>query len=205
MSSQDEDQSLRRLLSRVPGRPERRVRVRRSPGEPVFDGESLRFVVGALLLAFGLQWLRKAILRARAAISRCTTRPRRSRASASRPARRRRPDRRGSTGTRSRSPSMALFEGLEVAFIVVTFGATQGRLGLAVAAAATAGATVVVAGLVVRGPLERVPDNTRSRRFQSTPIASPMRRPLRSWCAWSLPPLSASRCYRLAVPAKERR
>jgi uncharacterized membrane protein len=53
-----------------------------------------------------------------------------------------------------------LLEGLEVAFIVVTFGATQGRLGLAVAAAATAGATVVVAGVVVRGPLERVPENT---------------------------------------------
>jgi uncharacterized membrane protein len=53
-----------------------------------------------------------------------------------------------------------LLEGLEVAFIVVTFGAAQGRLGLAAAAAATAAVVVVVAGFVVRGPLERVPENT---------------------------------------------
>ena len=53
-----------------------------------------------------------------------------------------------------------LLEGLEVAFIVVTFGATKGRLGLATAAAASAALVVIVAGVVVRGPLERVPENT---------------------------------------------
>jgi uncharacterized membrane protein len=52
-----------------------------------------------------------------------------------------------------------LLEGLEVAFIVVTFGSTQGHLGLAVAAAAAAAVLVVVVGFVVRGPLERVPEN----------------------------------------------
>jgi uncharacterized membrane protein len=46
-----------------------------------------------------------------------------------------------------------------VTFIVVTFGSTQGRLGLAAAAAAAAVALVVVVGFVVRGPLERVPEN----------------------------------------------
>ena len=52
-----------------------------------------------------------------------------------------------------------LLEGLEVAFIVVTFGATR-ALGLAAAAAASAaGVVVVVAALVVRGPLARVPEN----------------------------------------------
>jgi uncharacterized membrane protein len=52
-----------------------------------------------------------------------------------------------------------LLEGLEVAFIVVTFGSTQGRLGLATAAAAAAVVVVVAVGLVVRGPLQRVPEN----------------------------------------------
>ncbi len=121
---------------------------------------SLRFVVGALLLAFGLQWLRKAILRASGykplhdeaeAFSR-----EREQAGSASPAR--------SEGMDWYSFTVAfkgvLLEGLEVAFIVVSFGATQGRLGPAAAAAAAAGVAVVVAGLVVRGPLERVPENT---------------------------------------------
>jgi uncharacterized membrane protein len=121
---------------------------------------ALRFVVGALLLAFGLQWLRKAILRASGYKplhdeAEAFSRERELAGSAS-PA--------GSARIDWYSFTVAfkgvLLEGLEVAFIVVTFGATQGRLGLAVAAAATAGATVVVAGLVVRRPLERVPENT---------------------------------------------
>src|SRR5262249_6312309 len=53
-----------------------------------------------------------------------------------------------------------LLEGLEVAFIVVTFGSTEGHLGLAVVAAAAAAVLVVAVGLFVRGPLERVPENT---------------------------------------------
>ncbi len=53
-----------------------------------------------------------------------------------------------------------LLEGLEVTFIVVTFGSTQGRLGLAAAAAAAAVVLVVAVGAVVREPLERVPENT---------------------------------------------
>ena len=121
---------------------------------------TLRFVVGALLLAFGLQWLRKAILRAGGykplhdeaeAFSR-----EREQASSAAPI--------GSAGMDWYSFTVAfkgvLLEGLEVAFIVVSFGATQGRLGLAAAAAAVAVVVVVVAGLVVRGPLERVPENT---------------------------------------------
>src|SRR5262249_34282241 len=50
-----------------------------------------------------------------------------------------------------------LLEGLEVTFIVVTFGSTQGRLGLAAGAAAAAVVVVVALGLVGRGPLERGP------------------------------------------------
>jgi uncharacterized membrane protein len=121
---------------------------------------TLRFVVGALLLAFGLQWLRKAILRAAgykplhdeaAAFSRG-----REHAGSATSA--------GSGGMDWYSFTVAfkgvLLEGLEVAFIVVSFGLTQGRLGLAAAAAAAAVVVVVAAGFVVRGPLERVPENT---------------------------------------------
>jgi uncharacterized membrane protein len=53
-----------------------------------------------------------------------------------------------------------LLEGLEVAFIVVSFGATQGRTGLAAAAAVSAAVVVALAGLLLRSPLERVPENT---------------------------------------------
>jgi uncharacterized membrane protein len=121
--------------------------------------DALRFVVGALLLAFGLQWLRKAILRASgykplhdeaAAFAR-----EREEAEHAAPA--------GPSGTDWYSFTVAfkgvLLEGLEVAFIVVTFGSTQGRLGLAAAAAAAAVVVVIAVGFVVRGPLERVPEN----------------------------------------------
>jgi uncharacterized membrane protein len=52
-----------------------------------------------------------------------------------------------------------LLEGLEVVFIVISFGAGQGRFGPAVLGAAVAVVVVVVAGLLARGPLERVPEN----------------------------------------------
>jgi uncharacterized membrane protein len=121
---------------------------------------TIRFVVGALLLAFGLQWLRKAVLRASGYKplhdeAEAFSRERERAGSAS-------PDRVARIDWYSFTVAFkgVLLEGLEVAFIVITFGATQGRLAQAVAAAAAAAATVVLAGLVVRGPLERVPENT---------------------------------------------
>jgi uncharacterized membrane protein len=53
-----------------------------------------------------------------------------------------------------------LLEGLEVVFIVISFGSAQGRLGLAAAGAGAAVVVVTLAGVLVRGPLERVPENT---------------------------------------------
>ncbi len=53
-----------------------------------------------------------------------------------------------------------LLEGLEVVFIVLTFGANQHRVGLAAIAAALAVALVVAAGVVIHAPLSRVPENT---------------------------------------------
>ena len=53
-----------------------------------------------------------------------------------------------------------LLEGLEVAFIVITFGSTQRNVGLAAAAAGAALVLVASIGLLVRAPLARVPENT---------------------------------------------
>ena len=52
-----------------------------------------------------------------------------------------------------------LLEGLEVAFIVITFGASAGRLDGAVPGAVLAVILVVAIGLVVHRPLSRVPEN----------------------------------------------
>ena len=53
-----------------------------------------------------------------------------------------------------------LLEGLEFVFIVLTFGATQGNIPLAALGAGAAVLLVTVAGLIVRAPLARVPENT---------------------------------------------
>ena len=51
-------------------------------------------------------------------------------------------------------------EGLEVAFLVVTFGGAQHNIGLAAAGAASALVIVVTVGAFVHAPLSRVPENT---------------------------------------------
>ena len=119
----------------------------------------LRLVVGALLLIFGLQWLRKAILRASGfkalhdeslafahEVEEAGTAPREERAGL---------DWYGFT----LSFKGVFLEGLEVAFIVLTFGSTQGSIPLAAAGAAAALLLVVVVGVLVRAPLSRVPEN----------------------------------------------
>jgi len=120
---------------------------------------SLRLVVGALLLAFGLQWLRKAILRASGYLAQRDEASafERERTEAGTAA----ADEKAGMDWYSFTVSFkgVLLEGLEVAFIVVTFGSTQGHLGLAIAAAVAAAVLVIGVGLVVRGPLARVPEN----------------------------------------------
>ena len=130
------------------------------PALTVIPIETLRLVVGTLLLVFGLQWLRKAILRASgwralrdedAAFARqaaaAETAPREKHAGL---------DWYGFTI----SFKGVLLEGLEVAFIVLTFGSTQGNIPLAALGAAAAVVLVVATGIVVHGPLSRVPENT---------------------------------------------
>jgi uncharacterized membrane protein len=122
--------------------------------------DALRLVVGALLLAFGLQWLRKAILRASGykplhdedAIF----------AREAEEARAAGGDVRAGLDWYGFTLSFkgVLLEGLEVAFIVITFGSTQGRIDLAAIGAGAALVLVAIVGIVVHAPLSRVPENT---------------------------------------------
>ena len=118
---------------------------------------ALQVFVGALLLIFGLQWLRKAILRAAgrkekhdedAAFQQELAR----------------------LGTGAATSSLdwngfvvsfkgVFLEGLEVAFIVLTFGANEGRFGPSVAGAVAAFVAVTAIGAAVHRPLSRVPEN----------------------------------------------
>jgi uncharacterized membrane protein len=123
--------------------------------------DGLRLFVGGLLLIFGLQWLRKAILRASGnkALHDETLAYHATVAEAQR------------IQTARRAPVAdwyaftlsfkgVLLEGLEVAFIALTFGANQGNISLAVLAATAAVLVVAVAGFAVRAPLSRVPENS---------------------------------------------
>jgi uncharacterized membrane protein len=117
----------------------------------------LRVVVGGLLLTFGLQWLRKAILRAAGAKDKhdeeAIFRAEEAEAAAA-------PIAAGFDGYAfAIALEAVLLEGLEVAFIVLTFGANQHDVGLAAVAAAAAVAAVLAAGLALRAPLARVPEN----------------------------------------------
>jgi uncharacterized membrane protein len=130
------------------------------PALTVIPIDVLRLVVGALLLVFGLQWLRKAILRAsgwRALRDEDSAFKRDVEA-----ARSAQTELRAGVDWYGFTVSFkgVLLEGLEVAFIVLTFGSTQGNIPLAAAGAAAAVLLVLVAGVVVRGPLSRVPENT---------------------------------------------
>jgi uncharacterized membrane protein len=119
----------------------------------------LRVIVGGLLLIFGLQWLRKAILRSaglKAKHDELETYKQETEAARAAGARHAGLDGYGFTI----AFKGVLLEGLEVAFIVLTFGANQHRVALAAAAAGLAVLTVVAAGAAARAPLGRVPENT---------------------------------------------
>jgi uncharacterized membrane protein len=121
----------------------------------------LRLFVGALLLIFGLQWLRKAILRASGhkdlhdedAIYR-----KQLAAVEAAPAKRLGlvPDAYAFT----LSFKGVVLEGLEVVFIALTFGSNAKNVPLAAVAAVAAVLVVGLAGVAVRAPLARVPENT---------------------------------------------
>jgi uncharacterized membrane protein len=129
------------------------------PALAVLPIDSLRLFVGGILLIFGLQWLRKAILRSsgfKAMHDEDAIFAEEQRA-ASAAAR----DRSGIDWyTFTVSFKGVFLEGLEVAFIVVTFGGAQHNVGLAALGAAAAAVVVLLVGLAVHRPLSQVPENT---------------------------------------------
>ncbi|MGW4244763.1 hypothetical protein, partial [Nocardia sp. NPDC004722] len=116
---------------------------------------------GALKLVFGLQWLRKAVLRGSGyrALHDETAAFQKQIAHAAT----------SSGGGRGVVEDWygftlafkgVVLEGLEVVFIVVTFGANQHDIPLAVIGAGVAVVAVALLGVAVRAPLARVPENT---------------------------------------------
>jgi Ca2+/H+ antiporter, TMEM165/GDT1 family len=124
-----------------------------------FPKTSLQLVVGGLLLIFGLQWLQKAILRS-AGIKALHDEDQifeQEREAA----------RSAAAGGRELdwyafvvSFKGVFLEGLEVVFIVITFGLNADAIPLAAAAAAAAAVLVLAAGVVAHRPLSGVPENT---------------------------------------------
>ncbi len=128
----------------------------------------LRLTVGIILILFGLKWLKKAILRYSGlkalhdeeAIFEENMAELRAR---------------GETIAPRLLPfgvvlsyKAVLLEGLEVAFIVITFGSSAATstcsqacgISFAAIGAAVAGVLVILAGALVRAPLTKVPENT---------------------------------------------
>jgi len=123
------------------------------------DLRPLQIVVGALLLLFGMRWLRKAILRAAGRIALHDEEIAYDH------------ELKALAGTEQRRrfgidiPAMVtafngvLIEGIEVVFIVVAVGSTSRRLDSAAAGAGVALAAVVALGLLLRRPLSSIPEN----------------------------------------------
>jgi uncharacterized membrane protein len=130
------------------------------PTLTVLPLDTLRMIVGFLLLALGVQWLRKAILRSagylplhdeEAIFEREVAETRAAGAVA-----------RGPVDWYAFTLSFkgVFLEGLEVAFIVVTFGVAHDDFPLMIAAALSALLVVAAVGAIVHRPLSQVPENT---------------------------------------------
>jgi uncharacterized membrane protein len=122
--------------------------------------DALRVVVGFLLLSLGLQWLRKALLRAAGYIPLHDEEKIFEREVAEFGASET-PVKPGFDAYAFTLSFKGVFlEGLEVAFIVVTIGAAHDDYALAIIAAVAALVVVAIAGVIVHRPLSRVPENT---------------------------------------------
>jgi uncharacterized membrane protein len=121
---------------------------------------ALQLVIGTLLLIFGLQWLRKAVLRSAGLKSLHDEQATYEEHTAA--------------GAQARSSTImgldafgyivslkAVFlEGVEVVFIVLTFGLNADNVPLAATGGLAAAVIVAVLGVVVHRPLASIPENT---------------------------------------------
>jgi uncharacterized membrane protein len=131
--------------------------------------DMLRLVVGIILVLFGLKWLKKALLRYSGLKALHDEEAIYEETMAELKAR-------GEVSTRTLQPAAValsfksvLLEGLEVAFIVITFGSNAntstmpggiGGIGSAAIGASVAGLLVILAGALIKAPLTKVPENT---------------------------------------------
>lgn len=123
----------------------------------LFPIGAFRTAIGLILLLFGLKWLRKSILRSsgRKALHDESAIYQREVAELQK-------------ASAAKVDSLAfatsfngvLLEGIEVIFIVLTLGGNAGMLPSAVAGAVVALTVVILAGILLRAPLSRVPENT---------------------------------------------
>ena len=119
----------------------------------------LQFVIGVLLLLFGLRWLRKAILRSAGVIplhdeeAAFAKETEHLRAEASRH------QRRQDWIAGIVAFKAIVLEGIEVVFIVIAVGAGRGLMGVASLGALAACIAVLALGAIVHRPLLRVPEN----------------------------------------------
>lgn len=120
----------------------------------------LRVVVGGLLLVFGVQWLRKAVLRAAGLKALHDEGATFEKEVAAATAAGGQPSSGVDRYAFALSFKAVLLEGLEVVFIVLTFGANQGSIPLAAVGGIAAVVLVSAVGVAVRAPLTRVPENT---------------------------------------------
>jgi len=119
----------------------------------------VQLVVGALLLLFGLRWLRKAILRAAGVIPLHDE----AQAFAAETALLRQGAVSGDAWdwvAIAAAFKIVMLEGIEVVFIVIAIGAAGGLLLPASIGAAAALLLVILLGLVLHRPLASIPENT---------------------------------------------
>ncbi|MBU1306766.1 MAG: hypothetical protein KKF33_14770, partial [Alphaproteobacteria bacterium] len=118
----------------------------------------VQFVVGVLLILFGMRWLRKAILRSSGyialhdelgAFAKETDQLKRQNA-----------ERRADYLAGLAAFKAVLLEGVEVVFIVIALGSAHGLVGYASLGALAAVLVVGVAGAIVHKPLSQVPENS---------------------------------------------
>jgi len=120
----------------------------------------LQIVIGVLLLLFGMRWLRTAILRAAGAVPLRDEQLKFDQATANL--------KDDALAHQARLDWLAgitafkavVLEGLEVVFIVIAIGSGRGLLIPASLGALAAFVLVLFAGIAVRRPLARVPENT---------------------------------------------
>jgi uncharacterized membrane protein len=114
-------------------------------------------IVGSMLLVFGMEWLRKGVLRVAGRRRRASSYHEFVEAREASEALPRATSRRD-WSARALAFQGVLLEGLEVGLIVLALGAAPGRLAPAMAGAALALVVVVGAGFALRRPLQRLPE-----------------------------------------------